>query len=86
MRYPPLYPNEALEFDEHGQVNWAVMWRKELEGLMSITEEQEKTGADQEWYRNMWMRLRTILMAPTEPLPPPQHMPGGPPPPGEVPE
>jgi forkhead box protein J2/3 len=78
MRYPPLYPNEALEFDEHGQVDWSAMWRKELQGLVAITEEQDKNGpADQEWYRGMLTRLRTAMMTPEQPMaPPPPHMPG----------
>ncbi|KAI0686794.1 hypothetical protein BC835DRAFT_1287441 [Cytidiella melzeri] len=76
MRYPPLYPNETLEFDEHGQVDWAVMWRKELQSLVAITEEQDKSGTgDQDWYRGMMTRLRTAMMAPEQPIPAP-HMTG----------
>ena len=77
VRYPPLYPNETLEFDEHGQVDWAAMWHKELQGLLAITEEQDKNNAaDQEWYRSMLTRLRTAMMAPGQPIPPPTHIPG----------
>lgn len=76
MRYPPLYPNETLEFDEHGQVDWAAMWRKELQGLVAITEEQDKgPTTDQDWYRSMLTRLRTAMMAPDQGIPP-QHIAG----------
>jgi len=85
MRYP-FYPNETLEFDEHGQVNWAVMWRKELEGLLAVTEEQDKNpAANPDWYRSMLTRLRTAMIAPEQPVPPPPHMPGAPAS-GDVPE
>ncbi|KAI0677144.1 hypothetical protein C8Q78DRAFT_1001363 [Trametes maxima] len=91
---PPLFrPDEQFEVDEHGQVNWHAQWRKELEQLQQLTEEQEKQGADQEWYRIMLFRVRSAMMAPPmnpgEPVPnmvvappPPHAIPG--PPPGEV--
>ncbi|KAI9066753.1 hypothetical protein FKP32DRAFT_1601553 [Trametes sanguinea] len=96
---PPLFrPDEQFELDEHGQVNWHAQWRKELQQLQQLTEEQEKQGADQEWYRIMLFRVRSAMMAPpmnpgepvpnmgTAPPPPPPHpMPGQPPNPGEVP-
>lgn len=65
MRYPPpLFPDEQVDLDEHGQVNWASMWKKELTNLMTFTEQQEKAGADPEWFRNMLTRVRTAMMAP----------------------
>ncbi|CAL1700932.1 unnamed protein product [Somion occarium] len=84
MRYvPPMglfSPDESLPYDEHGQVNWHVAWRKELSNLTQLTEEQEKAGADPEWFRIMLWRLRSALMAP--PADPSLHgMPGAPPPP-----
>ncbi|EJF61146.1 hypothetical protein DICSQDRAFT_61352 [Dichomitus squalens LYAD-421 SS1] len=92
---PPMIifrPDEQIEVDEHGQVNWHAQWRKELVNLQQATEEQEKAGADQEWYRHMLIRVRTAMMAPPmnvgptgEPIPPPPHMAGQPPNPGEVP-
>ncbi|KAI0347185.1 hypothetical protein BDW22DRAFT_1351551 [Trametopsis cervina] len=84
MRYPPLYPNETLEFDESGQVDWAAMWRKELQSLVAITEDQDKNSpVEQDWYRGMLTRLRTAMLTPEQPMPPP-HMPGAPVPGGEV--
>lgn len=92
---PPMLlfrPDEQFELDEHGQVNWHAQWRKELVQLQQATEEQEKAGADQDWYRHMLFRLRTAMVAPPmnvsptgEPIPPPPHMPGQPQNPGEVP-
>ncbi|KAI1795134.1 hypothetical protein LXA43DRAFT_993608 [Ganoderma leucocontextum] len=89
--FPPhmilFRPDEQFELDERGEVNWHAQWRKELVQLQQATEEQEKVGADQDWYRHMLIRLRTAMMAPPtgEPIPPPPHMPGQPPHPGEVP-
>ncbi|KAI0353556.1 hypothetical protein OH77DRAFT_1458146 [Trametes cingulata] len=95
---PPLFrPDETFELDEHGQVNWHSHWRKELQQLQQLTEEQEKQGADQEWYRIMLFRVRSAMMAPpmnpgepvpnmaAPPPPPPHAIPGQPPNPGEVP-
>ena len=79
--------------DEQGEINWHAAWRKELAQLQQATEEQEKAGADQEWYKNMLIRVRTAMMAPPmglnpagEPLPPPppHGMPGQPPNLGDV--
>ena len=89
---PPLFsPDERFEVDEHGQVNWHAQWRKELGQLQQATEEQEKAGADQEWYRIMLIRLRSAMLAPSlgvnpagEPIPPPHGLPGQPPNPGDV--
>ncbi|KIP07029.1 hypothetical protein PHLGIDRAFT_35648 [Phlebiopsis gigantea 11061_1 CR5-6] len=89
MRPPPLFPDEQVDLDEHGQVNWASMWRKELTNLLSFTDQQEKAGADPEWFRNMLSRVRTAMMAPpmnpNEPISQPPHgMPGAPPNAGET--
>jgi len=62
----PIVPEENLELDESGQVNWRAAWVKEIGHLQQITAEQEKAGADQEWYRMMLYRIRSALM----PLPP----------------
>ncbi len=90
MRYlAPLFgPEEPLESDEHGNINWHGAWRKELTNLAQLTEEQEKAGADQEWFRMMLFRVRSGLMAP--PMAPGDgvvHVQGGPPPgiPGQPP-
>lgn len=82
MRYlAPLFgPEEPLESDEHGNINWHGAWRKELTNLAQLTEEQEKAGADQEWFRMMLFRVRSGLMAP--PMAPGDgvvHVQGGPP-------
>ncbi|TCD70836.1 hypothetical protein EIP91_001526 [Steccherinum ochraceum] len=60
MRFvqPPFFSAEELEADEHGNVDWNLAWRKELNSLQQLTEEQEKAGADPEWYRMMLFRLR----------------------------
>lgn len=67
MRYmPPMFPGEEnIEHDEQGNVDWHAEWRKELDTLNRVTDDQEKAGADQEWYRTMLIRVRTALM-PTE--------------------
>jgi len=79
----PLASEENLELDENGQVNWRVAWLKEIGHLQQITAEQEKAGADQEWYRMMLFRIRSALMPPPPPLNPdgsvmhvPPHMSG----------
>ncbi|KAI0832317.1 hypothetical protein BC628DRAFT_1440016 [Trametes gibbosa] len=96
---PPLFrPDEQFELDEHGHVIWHAQWRKELLQLTQLTEEQEKQGADQEWYRIMLFRVRSAMMAPPmnpgepvpnmaapPPPPPPHTIAGQPPNPGEVP-
>lgn len=90
---PALFaPDESLETDEHGNINWHSAWRKELANLIEATEAQEKSGLDQEWFRIMLFRVRSALMAP--PMTPgdgvvhvqgapPHGMPGQPPNPGE---
>lgn len=71
MRFPPvpgmpmpMSPDEGFELDEHGQVNWRNAWLKEIGHLQQVTAEQEKAGADQEWYRMMLFRVRAALMPP----------------------
>jgi len=72
MRFPampglgpmPISPDEGIELDEHGQVNWRIAWLKEIGHLQQVTAEQEKAGADQEWYRMMLFRVRSALMPP----------------------
>ncbi|KAF8165030.1 hypothetical protein B0H34DRAFT_687489 [Crassisporium funariophilum] len=75
MRYPPpipgpipgpmaISPDEGLEMDEHGNVNWRLAWLKEIGHLTQITQEQEKAGVDPEWYRMMLFRVRSALMPP----------------------
>ena len=82
MRYmPPVFPEESIEHDENGNINWHAEWRKELDTLNRVTDDQEKNGADQEWYRSMLMRIRTALMNPEPvvqvggPMPPNQEAP-----------
>ena len=71
MRFPPtmagpipISPDEGLEMDEHGNVNWRLAWLKEIGHLQQVTAEQEKAGVDPEWYRMMLFRVRTALMPP----------------------
>lgn len=85
---PPLLPQDEFEPDEHGNINWSLAWNKELESLRRVTEEQEKNGVDQEWFKMMLFKLRSGMMMPNEaimgvPPPPPHAMP---PNPGEVPQ
>lgn len=95
MRYPPIpgmpgpmpiSPDEGLEMDEHGMINWRLAWHKELGHLQRVTAEQDETGGDQEWYRMMLFRIRSALMPPMMnpdgtfqvPMPPPPGVQGGP--------
>lgn len=70
MRFPPvpgpvpIAPDESFEVDEQGNINWQLAWMKEIGHLQQVTAEQEKAGADQEWYRMMLFRVRTALMPP----------------------
>ncbi len=67
MRYnvPPIFPpEERFEVDDHGNINWAAAWRKELANMVSFTEDQEKSGADQEWFKLMLIKVRSAMMAP----------------------
>lgn len=70
MRFPPMTgpvpisPDESFEVDEHGNINWRMAWLKEIGHLQQVTQEQEKAGADQEWFRMMLFRVRTALMPP----------------------
>lgn len=73
MRFPvPLMPEE-VDIDENGNVNWHQAWLKEIGHLQQVTAEQEKAGADQEWFKMMLVRVRTALM----PMPPPMLGPDG---------
>jgi forkhead box protein J2/3 len=69
MRFPvagpmPIAPDESFDVDEHGNINWRLAWLKEIGHLQQVTQEQEKAGADQEWYRMMLFRIRAALMPP----------------------
>jgi forkhead box protein J2/3 len=77
----PISPDEGIELDEHGNVNWRVAWLKEIGHLQQVTAEQEKAGVDPEWYRMMLFRVRGALMPPMNPEAV-MHVPGGPPPHG----
>ena len=76
---PPFNADEAFDMDEHGNLDWKSMWKKELSQLIQVTEEQEKTGVDQEWFRIMLWKLRAAFFTPP---PPPAGHPGHPPHPG----
>jgi forkhead box protein J2/3 len=76
---PPFNVDEAFDMDEHGNLDWKSMWKKELNQLIQVTEEQEKTGVDQEWFRIMLWKLRAAFFTPP---PPPAGHPGHPPHPG----
>ncbi|KAI6034051.1 hypothetical protein BKA83DRAFT_670921 [Pisolithus microcarpus] len=80
--FAPTVPIDSLEVDENGNLSWHLSWIKELSSLQQITTEQEKAGADEEWYRMMLLRVRSALMPPAYPEgmhPPPPGM--HPPPP-----
>ncbi|KAL0580795.1 hypothetical protein V5O48_001260 [Marasmius crinis-equi] len=72
MRFPgpipgmpmPMGPDEGFPQDENGNIDWRLAWHKEIGHLQHLTQEQEKTGADPEWYRMMLYRVRTALMPP----------------------
>ena len=96
MRFPPMggpmpiSPEEGLELDENGNVNWRAAWLKEIGHLQQVTAEQEKAGVDSEWYRMLLYRVRTALMPPVAVNPdgtvmhiPPPHL--APPPPAPAP-
>ncbi|KAK7061484.1 forkhead box protein J3 [Favolaschia claudopus] len=79
----PISPEEQIELDENGQVNWRVAWLKEIGHLQQVTAEQEKAGVDQEWFRMMLFRVRGALMPPINPenmmqVPPYMAAPGAP--------
>lgn len=76
---PPFNADETFDMDEHGNLDWKSMWKKELSQLIQVTEEQEKSGADQEWFRIMLWKLRAAFFTPP---PPPAGHPGHPPHPG----
>lgn len=63
---PPLFrPDEQLPTtDDHSTPDWAAAWRKELGNLLQVTEQQDKAGADQEWYRQMFFRVRNAMIMP----------------------
>ncbi|KAK7060241.1 hypothetical protein VNI00_001006 [Paramarasmius palmivorus] len=82
MRFPPgpipgmpmpMAPDEGFEQDENGNIDWRLAWHKEIGHLQQLTQEQEKQGADPEWYRMMLFRVRTALMPPAM-LPDAMHM------------
>ncbi|KAJ7938078.1 hypothetical protein B0H13DRAFT_1588101, partial [Mycena leptocephala] len=54
----PTTPEEDIELDENGQVDWRVAWLKEIGHLEQVTAEQEKAGGDPEWYRMMLFLVR----------------------------
>jgi hypothetical protein len=76
---PPFNADEAFDMDEHGNLDWKSMWKKELSQLIQVTDEQEKTGIDQEWFRIMLWKLRAAFFTPP---PPPAGHTGHPPHPG----
>ena len=50
------------ELDEHGNPDWRNIWHNELMKLRAFTVEQDKAGADPEWYRMMVARVRGGLV------------------------
>jgi len=78
MLHPAPFP-ENFEVDEHGNIDWQACWKKELSQLLQVTEEQEKAGADQEWFKLMLWRLKTAFMP--APMQPGDQVMHGPPPP-----
>lgn len=76
-------PIDNLEADENGNICFRLTWIKELSSLQQLTAEQEKAGADEEWYRMMLLRVRSALLAPAypdgmHPPPPGMHPPPNP--------
>ena len=67
----PMEPDPSLtyvedqlrpELDEHGNPDWRNIWHNELMKLKAFTLEQDKAGADPEWYRMMVARVRGGLV------------------------
>ena len=75
-------PIDNLEADENGNLSWRLTLMKELSNLQQLAVEQEKAGADEEWFRMMLLRIRGALMAPAyhDAMHPPPGMPPHPPP------
>ena len=99
MRMISQNPNEnqtGVSLWTLADVERAQAKQRELAQLQQATDEQEKSGADQEWYRTMLLRVRMGMFAPLNmgpqpgppdgqmPPPPPHGLPGQPPNPGEV--
>ncbi|KAG6378497.1 hypothetical protein JVT61DRAFT_12757 [Boletus reticuloceps] len=84
LRFPPhpAMPIDNLEADENGNLSWRLTLMKELSNLQQLSVEQEKAGADEDWFRMMLLRIRGALMAPAYPdgMHPPPGMPPHPPP------
>jgi forkhead box protein J2/3 len=59
---PPFGPDERLEVDEAGNVNWRLQWMKELAHLQELTQENEKAGVSEEWFKLMFLRVRGALL------------------------
>jgi len=76
----PPFPEDAFDVDEHGNIDWQSTWKKELGQLLHVTEQQEKAGADQEWYKIMLWRLKSAFLPPMQPGDTVVHVPGPPPP------
>ncbi|KIY73790.1 hypothetical protein CYLTODRAFT_416814 [Cylindrobasidium torrendii FP15055 ss-10] len=91
MRPPfivPFMPEETVDvLDESGNIDWHKAWLKEIKHLQEVTEQQEKAGADQEFFHGLLMKVRGALMPvpmmPDGSMPLPPHMmpppPTGPP-------
>ncbi|KAF7301512.1 Forkhead box protein c2 [Mycena indigotica] len=85
---PPLSlmtPEDRVDATENGDVDWRALWLKEIEHLQEITAQQDKLGAQQQWYQMMLFRVRSVLLAPLAPpegelymQPPPEEEEGEP--------
>ncbi|KAH0839700.1 hypothetical protein J3R83DRAFT_621 [Lanmaoa asiatica] len=79
LRFPPhpAMPIDNLEADENGNLSWRLTLMKELSNLQQLAVEQEKAGADEEWFRMMLLRIRGALLAPAyhDGMHPPPGMP-----------
>lgn len=73
----PAMPIDNLEADENGNLSWRLTLMKELSNLQQLAVEQEKAGADEEWFRMMLLRIRGALLAPAyhDGMHPPPGMP-----------
>jgi len=64
VRYTEEEEELVPEIDEHGQPNWRNVWLNELTKLRLATAEQDRTSADEDWYRMMVERVRGAFGVP----------------------
>jgi hypothetical protein len=68
MRYQiPMAPEEQLPLDASGQIDWRMAWHNELASLQRMTVDNDKASVGEDWYRNMFFRLRAGIFSPFNP-------------------